>query len=76
MSENNVKPMEAKVENIGEKIVRFDHDGFYKDLIECFFYPLLKRAIPKLYEIADVTVKPKFLDKEFRDILKDRKSVV
>jgi hypothetical protein len=30
---------------------------------------LLKRAIPKLYEIADVNVEPRLLDKEFRDIL-------
>ena len=29
----------------------------------------LKRAIPELYERADTSAEPKFLDKEFRDIL-------
>lgn len=48
---------------------RFDHDGFWKDLIERFFYGLLKRAVPELYEAADLSVKPKFLEQEFRDIL-------
>jgi hypothetical protein len=48
---------------------RFDYDGFWKDLIERFFYPLLKRAMPELYEAADKTKPPRFLDKEFRDIL-------
>ncbi|MDR1508548.1 MAG: hypothetical protein LBS53_02810, partial [Synergistaceae bacterium] len=47
----------------------FDHDGFWKDLIERFFYHLLKRALPELYEKADRAVAPRFLDKEFRDIL-------
>jgi hypothetical protein len=47
----------------------FDYDGFWKDLIERFFYPLLKRALPELHEEADITVAPRFLDKEFRDIL-------
>jgi predicted transposase/invertase (TIGR01784 family) len=47
----------------------FDYDGFWKDLIERFFYPLLKRALPELYEEADKSVAPRFLDKEFRDIL-------
>jgi predicted transposase/invertase (TIGR01784 family) len=48
---------------------RFDHDGMWKDLVERFFYPLLKRALPELYEAADRDKKPTFLDKEFRDIL-------
>jgi predicted transposase/invertase (TIGR01784 family) len=48
---------------------RFDHDGLWKDLIERFFYPLLKRAMPELCEAADKTKPPRFLDKEFRDIL-------
>jgi predicted transposase/invertase (TIGR01784 family) len=47
----------------------FDHDGFWKDLIERFFYSLLKRALPELYEAADRMTPPRFLDKEFRDIL-------
>jgi hypothetical protein len=48
---------------------RFDHDGTWKDIIERFFYSLLKRALPELYEAADRDKKPTLLDKEFRDIL-------
>lgn len=47
----------------------FDYDGFWKDLIERFFYLLLKRILPELYEKANVSQQPRFLDKEFRDIL-------
>jgi hypothetical protein len=49
---------------------RFDYDGFWKDLIQKFFYQLLKRAVPELYEAAATDGgPPKFLDKEFSDIL-------
>ncbi|MDR1873709.1 MAG: hypothetical protein LBQ90_01665 [Synergistaceae bacterium] len=52
-----------------EETNRFDHDGLWKDLIKRFFYPLLRRALPELYEDADRDVEPRFLDKEFRDVL-------
>jgi hypothetical protein len=52
-----------------EKKKNFDHDGFWKDLIERFFYNFLERALPELYEKADRTTAPRFLDKEFRDVL-------
>ncbi|GHV38957.1 hypothetical protein FACS1894187_18370 [Synergistales bacterium] len=52
-----------------DKTERFDYDGFWKDLIDRFFYSLLKRAIPELYEAADRETKPRPLDKEFTDIL-------
>jgi predicted transposase/invertase (TIGR01784 family) len=48
---------------------RFDHDGTWKDLIKKYFYPLLKRALPELYEAADRNKEPIPLDKEFRDVL-------
>jgi hypothetical protein len=48
---------------------RMDHDSTWKDLIKKFLPHLLKRAIPELYKRIDTTAKPKFLDKEFRDIL-------
>jgi predicted transposase/invertase (TIGR01784 family) len=48
---------------------RFDADGFWKDIIDRFFYSLLKRTLPELYMEADINVKPRFLEKEFRDIL-------
>jgi hypothetical protein len=48
---------------------RIDHDSMWKDLIKRFFPSLLKRAIPELYEEAGCDFEPKFLDKEFRDIL-------
>lgn len=56
-------------ENAFERQDAFDYDGFWKDLIERFFYELLERAVPELYEAADISVKPSFLDKEFTDIL-------
>jgi predicted transposase YdaD len=52
-----------------EKKERFDHDSFWKDLVDLYFYPLLRRAIPELYEDADIETEPRPLDKEFRDIL-------
>jgi hypothetical protein len=52
-----------------DKKKNFDHDGFWKDLIERFFYSLLRRATPELYAKADIETPPHFLDKEFRDIL-------
>jgi hypothetical protein len=48
---------------------RFDHDGFWKALIKRFFPSLLKRALPKLYEDADISQALEFLDKEFMDVL-------
>ena len=47
----------------------FDYDGFWKDLIERFFGPFLSRALPELYADADLSQDPRFLDKEFRDLL-------
>ncbi|MDR3076965.1 MAG: hypothetical protein LBU26_06655 [Synergistaceae bacterium] len=52
-----------------EKRKNYDRDGLWKDLIGRFFYPLLKRALPELYEAADTGREQKLLDKEFRDIL-------
>ena len=54
---------------------RSDFDGFWKELINRFFYQLLKRAVPELYEKVDITKKHRLLETEFRDILKmfDRK---
>jgi predicted transposase YdaD len=49
---------------------RFSHDSFWKDLMAEYFYPLLRRALPELYGDADIRKKPRFLDKEFTDILK------
>jgi predicted transposase/invertase (TIGR01784 family) len=53
-----------------EKEPRFSGDSFWKDLVAEYFYPLLKRALPELYADADINAKPKFLDKEFTDVLK------
>jgi predicted transposase/invertase (TIGR01784 family) len=62
--------METPADGSGiEQTERFDHDGAWKDLIERFFYQLIERALPELYEDADREVKPRFLDKEFRDVL-------
>jgi hypothetical protein len=72
------KPVTARINVSGKAATKnnssapqeyFDHDGLWKDLIDRFFYLLLKRAIPELYAAADTSVKQRFLDKEFRDIL-------
>jgi hypothetical protein len=47
----------------------FNQDGFWKDLLDRFFYPLLKRALPELYSDADTETKPRFLNNEFQDVL-------
>ena len=57
------------VSRTDEQTGNFDHDGFWKDLINRFCYPLLKRAVPELYEKADITKEHRLLDKEFSDIL-------
>jgi hypothetical protein len=54
----------------GSGKARFSHDSFWKDLVGDYFYPLLKRALPGLYKEADVSVRPRPLDKEFTDVLK------
>jgi predicted transposase/invertase (TIGR01784 family) len=66
---NDVRPDEMKTSVSSDKKKRFDYDGFWKDLIAKFFYYLLKRALPELYEKADRTIAPRFLDKEFTDVL-------
>ena len=52
-----------------EKQGDFDYDGFWKDLIERFCYYLLKRAVPELYEKADICVEVRFLNTEFTDVV-------
>jgi hypothetical protein len=60
-----------KIENTdgGQDSGRMDHDSMWKDLIKRFLPYLLKRAIPELYVAADLSAEPKFLDKEFTDVL-------
>jgi len=52
-----------------KKQENYDYDSFWKDLVKRFFPSLLKRALPELYKKADIKQEPRFLDKEFRDIL-------
>jgi hypothetical protein len=59
----------SALDDSAEKKKYYDHDGFWKDLIARFFYPLLMRSLPELYVKADIAKEPHFLDKEFRDIL-------
>ena len=47
----------------------FDYDSYWKSLIEKYFYQLLKKAVPELHERAYTDKPPKFLSKEFKDIL-------
>jgi predicted transposase/invertase (TIGR01784 family) len=57
------------LDNGAEETPRFDHDGLWKDFIKGFFYLLLKRTLPELYEASDREKEPTPLDKEFRDVL-------
>ena len=59
--------MEIREQEVKQE--RFDHDGFWKDLIKRFWRELLKRALPKLYADADLSKEPRFLDTELRDTL-------
>ena len=53
-----------------EKPERAENDSLWKDLVQRFFYPMLQRAIPALYDDADREKAPRFLDKELRNIEK------
>ena len=66
----NDKKADAGQKNGAEEKARFSEDSFWKDLAGDYFYPILKRALPELYNDADIQTKPRFLDKEFTDILK------
>jgi predicted transposase YdaD len=47
---------------------RHSADAFWKELVIRFFYEMLRRCIPELYERADKNKPPVFLDKELRSI--------
>lgn len=51
-----------------EKPERAENDSLWKDIVQRFFYPMLQRAIPALYDDADREKKPRFLDKELRKV--------
>jgi hypothetical protein len=58
---------------------RRDDDSAWKTLVKKFFYEMLQRCIPDLYEAADRSRAPNFLDKELRAIgqgVKKRKRTV
>ncbi len=67
----NILPenVELKDEGANPKREQVDHDSLWKDLIKRFLYSLLKRAVPQLYEEADLNQEPRFLEQEFQDIL-------
>jgi len=59
-TESNVKTVKTE---------RFDYDGYWKDLINRFFWNFLEMALPDLYADADTSREHEFLDKEFTDVL-------
>ncbi|MDR1915677.1 MAG: hypothetical protein LBQ58_03765 [Synergistaceae bacterium] len=65
----NCDTQDADIIGDEKKTERFDNDGLWKGLVDRFFYSLLLRAIPELYEDADRKHEPRPLDKEFIDIL-------
>ena len=48
---------------------RFDYHGFWKSLINRFFWNFLEMVLPDLYADADTNGKYDFLDTEFSDVL-------
>ena len=60
--------MQDRSENGPGEAKRRDEDSMWKDVVQRFFYPMLKRAIPALYDDADREREPKFLDKELRKV--------
>ena len=68
MTKADTVTVESNEDSSGKQ-KNFDYDSFWKDLVKRFFPYLLKRALPELYEKVDLTKEPRFLDKEFTDIL-------
>jgi len=52
-----------------KKTERYDYDGFWKTLINRFFWNFLEMALPDLYADADINGEYTFLDTEFTDVL-------
>jgi hypothetical protein len=53
------------------KSERMDYDNLWKVVLERFFWDGLKIFLPALYEAADRSQKPEFLDKELQKIVFD-----
>jgi hypothetical protein len=67
---DNGKIETGNIEEKIKKIERFSGDSFWKNLLDDYFYPFLKRALPELYADADTETEPVFLNIEFTDVLK------
>jgi len=50
---------------------RMDYDNFYKTLLHRYFWEALEIFLPALYEAADRTVAPEFLEQEMEKIMLD-----
>jgi hypothetical protein len=76
MTDNEAENMKIGVEhdgNDGEYVLpeRFDYDNLYKTTLKRYFWEALKIFLPDLYEAADRTVKPDFLDQELQKVTID-----
>ena len=61
--------MSSTNEDSSEKQGNFSYDSFWKDLIKRFCYYLIMRTLPELYKMIDMSAEPRFLDKEFTDVV-------
>jgi hypothetical protein len=64
----------TKLDKIDEKFVepeRWDYDNLFKTLLYRYFWEALKILLPVLYEAADRSEAPEFLDKEMQKVTFD-----
>ena len=61
--------MAKKVANA--TLERLDYDNLFKTLLHRYFWEALKIFLPALYEAADRSENPKFLDKELQKVTFD-----
>ena len=50
---------------------RFDYDNLFKTVLQRYFWEALKIFLPALYEAADKTTAPEFLDQELQKVTFD-----
>ncbi|MDR1731000.1 MAG: hypothetical protein LBR61_02795 [Synergistaceae bacterium] len=69
MRDEEIQEMEHDAKNGAPE--RFDYDNLWKTILHHFFWEALKIFLPALYEAADRTKEPEFLDKELQKVTFD-----
>jgi hypothetical protein len=62
-----------KMKDESEVLERLDYDNLFKTLLHRYFWEALKIFLPVLYEAADRSKSPQFLDKELQKVTFDLK---